>query len=91
MLRFFYKWRYNRRQKASTYRPMDKKTMRHSAGRANFAHYLEQASAKNVRFDSYDRLRRRRKRLKAAAAVAFAAFVLWVVYESARASEIFRP
>lgn len=89
MLRYIYRWRYRRAQKAGSYKvPSDRD--RYKNGRVNLGSYMSQTSVRGRTFDRFDLPRKRRKGLGILIAVLLAILLGWVVIESIAALELFK-
>lgn len=90
MLRFLYRWRYRRAQKAQSYKvPSDRDG--YNNGRVSLGSYMSQASVRGRTFDRFDLPRKRSKGLAMILlAIALALLVGWIVLESIAALELFR-
>ncbi|MGZ0656807.1 hypothetical protein ACWPKO_05850 [Coraliomargarita sp. W4R53] len=89
MLRYIYRWRYRRAQKAGSYKvPSDRDG--YSNGRVNLGSYMSQPSVRGRTFDRFDLPRKRRKGLAIFITILLALLLGWIVIESIAALELFR-
>ena len=89
MLRYIYRWRYRRAQKAGSYKvPSDRDG--YSNGRVNLGSYMSQPSVRGRTFDRFDLPRKRRKGLAIVITILLALLLGWIVIESIAALELFR-
>lgn len=89
MLRFIYRWRYRRAQKAGSYKvPSDRNG--YSNGRVNLGSYMSQPSVRGRTFDRFDLPRKRRKGLTIVLAILLACLFGWIVIESIAAFTILK-
>jgi hypothetical protein len=89
MLRYIYRWRYRRAQKAGSYKvPSDRNG--YSNGRVNLGSYMSQPSVRGRTFDRFDLPRKRRKGLTILLAIFLALLLGWIVIESIAAFTILK-
>ncbi|NBB80814.1 MAG: hypothetical protein GVY36_15420 [Verrucomicrobia bacterium] len=89
MLRFLYRWRYQRAQKVDAYKLPS--IHRETGSRpVSLGSYLSQTSVRGRNFDRFDLPRKRRRWLGVAAAVLLALLLGWIILESIAALELFR-
>lgn len=91
MLRFYYRWRYQQRQKRDSL-ALPKNTSRNPQGlfQNNLGSYLSQSSVRG-RIDSrFDLPRRRRAWFRLCLGLVIACALLWLIVESASALFLFR-
>ncbi len=89
MLRFIYRWRYRRAQKAGSYKvPSDRNG--YSNGRVNLGSYMSQPSVRGRTFDRFDLPRKRRKGLTIVLAILLAILFGWIIIESIAAFTILK-
>lgn len=84
MIRFLYRWRYRRAQKAESFKvPSDRDG--YSNGRVSLGSYMSQASVRGRTFDRFDLPRKRRRGLAFLIAIIAALIFGWLVIESVAA------
>lgn len=84
MIRFLYRWRYRRAQKAKSFKvPSDRDG--YSNGRINLGSYMSQASVRGRTFNRFDLPRKRRRGLAFLIAIIAALIFGWLVIESVAA------
>lgn len=89
MLRFLYRWRYRRAQKAGAYKIPS--PHREAGSRpVSLGSYLSQTSVRGRTFDRFDLPRKRRRWLGVVVAALLALLLGWVILESISALELFR-
>ncbi|MDQ8194356.1 hypothetical protein QEH59_07960 [Coraliomargarita sp. SDUM461004] len=89
MLRYIYRWRYRRAQKAGSYKvPSDRNG--YSNGRVNLGSYMSQPSVRGRTFDRFDLPRQRRKGLAIVITILLALLFGWIVIESIAAFAILK-
>ncbi|HBR93775.1 hypothetical protein QEH52_06760 [Coraliomargarita sp. SDUM461003] len=89
MLRYIYRWRYRRAQKAGSFKvPLDRNG--YSNGRVNLGSYMSQPSVRGRTFDRFDLPRKRRKGLAILIVILLACLFGWIVYESIAAFTILK-
>jgi hypothetical protein len=87
MLRYIYRWRYRRAQKAGSYKvPSDRNG--YSNGRVNLGSYMSQSSVRGRTFDRFDLPRKRRKHLRIVITLILVLVIGWIVVESIAALEL---
>jgi hypothetical protein len=87
MLRYIYRWRYRRAQKAGSYKvPSDRNG--YSNGRVNLGSYMSQSSVRGRTFDRFDLPRKRRKHLRIVISIILVLVFGWIVIESIAALEL---
>jgi hypothetical protein len=89
MLRYFYRWRYQRAQKASAFKIP--KNLGNEARRHDYLRsYLGQSSVRGRDFSRFDLPRKRRRRLGWLIGLIASLLLLWIVLESIAALALFR-
>ena len=80
MLHIFFKWRYERKQRAGAFKLP--KTQHGKQESPKLGSYLSQTSGSSRNFKPYDTPRRRRRLMQVTATVLAAVLLAWVTYES---------
>ncbi|TVP78277.1 MAG: hypothetical protein EA353_08725 [Puniceicoccaceae bacterium] len=89
MLRFFYRWRYQRAQRVGAYK-LPSRYRSGSGGPVSLASYLSQTSVRGRTFSRFD-LPHNRRRWLALVVVTLAVVLLgWIILESIAALKLFR-
>lgn len=89
MLRFIYRWRYQRAQKSGSYKvPSDGNG--HSNGQVNLGSYMSQASVRGRTFDRFDLPKKSRRGLTIFATILAALLLGWLIIESVAALELLK-
>ncbi len=84
MLKLYYKWRYQRAQRAGSFKlPPDERSR--PPTRINLGSYLNQASVRGRTFERFDLPNKRKRGLQAIAVLAVLMLLSWLVYESVNA------
>jgi len=84
MLKYYYKWRYKRAQRAGSFKlPSGNANLDRS--RVTLSSYLSQTSVRGRTFDRFDLPNKRRRSLHLILAVALLAGFCWLIYESINA------
>lgn len=84
MLKLFYKWRYQRAQRAGSFK-LPKAGGVVGNNRITLGSYLNQTSVRGRTFDRFDLPNKRRRGLQFLFAVAMLSGLCWLVYESLNA------
>jgi len=88
MLKLYYKWRYNRSQRAGSFKLPNSQFGR--VGKSiNLSSYLNQDSVRGRAFDRFDLPNRSKRRLKALLFLGSIALLAWLTYESLKALAFF--
>lgn len=88
MLKLYYKWRYNRSQRAGSFK-LPQSDVARPGKRVNLGSYLNQDSVRGRAFDRFDLPSKSKRSLKALTLVAAVALLGWLIYESINALAIF--
>jgi hypothetical protein len=81
MLKTYYKWRYNRAQKAKSFKLPTGRVNTGNA-RVTLGSYLSQTSVRGRTFDRFDLPNKRRRGLQLLVTVVVIAGLCWLIYES---------
>ncbi|HAV12941.1 MAG TPA: hypothetical protein DCX06_05535 [Opitutae bacterium] len=84
MLKYYYKWRYNRAQRDKSFK-LPSSGGKDGNSRVSLGSYLSQTSVRGRTFDRFDLPNKRRRGLQLLCAVALIAGFCWLVYESLNA------
>lgn len=84
MLKLFYKWRYQRAQRAGSFKLPASGSV-HGNNRITLGSYLNQTSVRGRTFDRFDLPNKRRRGLQFLVVVALLSGLCWLVYESINA------
>ncbi|MEN8661085.1 MAG: hypothetical protein ACN4GF_06895 [Lentimonas sp.] len=84
MLKHYYKWRYNRAQKAKSFR-LPPGAVNDGNSRVTLGSYLSQTSVRGRTFDRFDLPNKRRRSLQLLLAMLLIGAFCWLVYESINA------
>jgi hypothetical protein len=89
MLRFIYRWRYRRAQKAGAFKlpPVHRGEGQRTV---DLASYLSQTSVRGRDFNRFDLPRKRRRSLSFIIVVLLALLIAWITLESIAALELFQ-
>lgn len=84
MLKYYYKWRYNRVQKAKSFK-LPSGVSHEGKKHVTLGSYLSQTSVRGRTFERFDLPNRRRRRLQLLLAMLLVGGFCWLVYESINA------
>jgi hypothetical protein len=84
MLKLYYKWRYNRAQRAGSFK-LPAGSRDSTSGRVTLGSYLSQTSVRGRTFERFDLPNKRRRGLQLLIAIGLLAGLCWLVYESINA------
>lgn len=88
MLKLYYKWRYNRSQRAGSFK-LPQSNVGRPGKRVNLGSYLNQDSVRGRAFERFDLPRTGKRSLKALLLLSSIALLGWLIYESIQALAIF--
>lgn len=89
MLRYIYRWRYKRAQKAESYKVPSNQKGRGN-GQVNLGSYMSQPEVRGRSFDRFELPINRRRTIKVVIVILIAFLVGWVVLESIEALELLK-
>jgi len=81
MLKFYYRWRYNRAQRISSFEV----PKRSHSSKVHLGSYLSQDTVRGRHFDRFDLPRKRGRWLRALLLCGAIVLFIWVIYESIHA------
>jgi len=84
MFKYYYKWRYNRAQRAKSFR-LPSPANQDGNSRVTLGSYLNQTSVRGRTFDRFDLPMKRRRTLQFLLMILLLAGFCWLVYESINA------
>jgi len=88
MLRFFYRWRQRRSERAGAFQ-LPSATTSHGSRYANFGNYLSQSSVRGRTLARFDLPRRRRQGIRLLLVIGALALLAWLIVESIAALATF--